>query len=104
MFDDRKKHAEKKFELDAEKKFKVTALRNKYLGIWAAEKIGLSKENHEDYAKEVILADFKESGDQDVIDKIMYDFKEKNISINEDVIKDKINHFYNEALKNFKEE
>ena len=103
MFDNRKKNAEKKFELDAEKKFKVTALRNKYLGIWAAEKIGLNKEATENYAKEVILSDFKETGDQDVIDKVINDFKENNISINEQTIKEKIGHFYNEALKKFKE-
>lgn len=101
MLDDKKKQSEKKFELEAEKKFKIIALRNKYLGLWAAEKLSIKIEERENYAKEVILADFKEVGDQDVIDKILQDFQSNNISIDQEVIKQKMVYFFNDALKKY---
>jgi hypothetical protein len=41
-FDKREEGFEKKFALDEEQKFKAEARRNKLLGLWAAEKLGLS--------------------------------------------------------------
>ncbi len=102
MFDDRKKQSEKKFELEAEKKFKIISLRNKYLGLWAAEKLGLSGEDIEKYAKAVIISDFKEVGDQDVIDKVLIDFKEKGVVCEEQEIIDKLNDFFKKAQDAFK--
>ena len=87
--------------IEAEKKFKIIALRNKYLGLWAAEKLSIKIEERENYAKEVILADFKEVGDQDVIDKILQDFQLNNISIDQEVIKQKMVYFFNDALKKY---
>ena len=40
-FDNRKNGFEKKFAHDEELQFKATARRNKLLGLWAAEKLGL---------------------------------------------------------------
>ena len=68
--DDRKKAAESKFAHDAELRFKSEARRNKYLGHWAAEKIGRDRE---EYAREVIKADFEEAGDEDVFRKLRGD-------------------------------
>ena len=69
-FDKREEGFEKKFALDEEQKFKAMARRNKLLGIWAAEKLGLSGPEAEAYAKEVVMADFEEAGDDDVLRKI----------------------------------
>ena len=68
--DDRQKAYENKFARDAELRFKAEARRNKYLGHWAAEKIGRDKD---EYAKEVIAADFEEAGDEDVFRKLRGD-------------------------------
>ncbi len=69
-FDDRKDAFEKKFAHDEELRFKATARRNKLLGLWAAEKLGKSGADAEAYAKSVIMADFEEAGDDDVMRKV----------------------------------
>jgi hypothetical protein len=72
--DDRKEAFEKKFAHDEELKFKATARRNKLLGLWAAEKLGKSGDDAEAYAKEVVMSDFEEAGDEDVFRKVRADF------------------------------
>ena len=72
-FNDRQKGEERKFAMDAETAFRVAARRNRLLGHWAAEKMGLSPEETEAYAKAVIQADFEEAGDEDVIRKVLGD-------------------------------
>ena len=72
-FDDRKDTFERKFAHDEELRFKATARRNKLLGLWAAEKLGKSGAEAEAYAKTVVLADFEEAGDDDVMRKVKKD-------------------------------
>ena len=62
-FDKREEGFEKKFALDEEQKFKAEARRNRLLGLWAAEKLGLTGDAATAYAKEVVAADFEEAGD-----------------------------------------
>ncbi|MEZ5840592.1 MAG: DUF1476 domain-containing protein [Hyphomicrobiales bacterium] len=73
-FDEREKAYEKKFAQDEELRFRATARRNRLLGLWAAEKLGLSGDAAEEYAKSVVRSDFEEPGDQDVFRKIRGDF------------------------------
>jgi hypothetical protein len=82
-FDDRKKAAETKFALDGEKEFKAQARRNKMLGLWVAEQMGLTGGDADAYAKQVIAADFEEPGDEDVFRKVWGDIKEHNLDISE---------------------
>jgi hypothetical protein len=79
-FDKREEGFEKKFAHDEELRFKATARRNRLLGAWAAEKLGLSGEEAAAYAKEVVMADFEESGDDDVFRKIRKDFDAKGVN------------------------
>ena len=79
-FDKREEGFEKQFAHDEELKFKAGARRNKILGLWAAEKLGLSGAQAEAYAKEVVMADFEEPGDDDVLRKIRRDFDAKGIN------------------------
>ena len=72
-FDDREKAFEAKYEHDEQLKFKVTARRNKLLGLWAAGLLGKTGADAEAYAKEVVMADFEKPGDSDVIDKLVKD-------------------------------
>lgn len=72
-FDDRERGYEARFAHDAEKEFRVTARRNRLVGLWAAEKLGLTEAEAEAYAKAVVQADFEETGDEDVIRKLMGD-------------------------------
>jgi hypothetical protein len=78
-FDKREEGFEKKFALDEELKFKATARRNRMLGAWAAEKLGLTGAEAEAYAKAVVMADFEEAGDHDVFSKIRKDFDAKGV-------------------------
>ena len=98
MFDDKKKGLGKKIDLDTQKKFKVTAIRNKSLGKWAAEQLGLEKSKIDDYIDEVIMADFDEPGFEDVIKKILNDFKKAEINISHDEIKEILLKYENEAI------
>lgn len=79
-FDKRKEGFESKFARDEELRFKATARRNKLLGLWAAEKLGLQGAEAEAYAKSVVSADFTEPGDEDVFRKIRQDFDAQNIA------------------------
>jgi hypothetical protein len=80
-FDKREEGFEKKFAHDEELQFKAGARRNKLLGQWAAEKLGLSGPQVDAYAKEVVIADFEEAGDNDVFRKIRKDFDAKGVAI-----------------------
>lgn len=79
-FDKRQEGFEKKFAHDEELRFKATARRNKLLGLWAAEKLGLTGADADVYAKEVVVADFEEAGDDDVFQKVRKDFDAKNVA------------------------
>ncbi|MEJ8574434.1 DUF1476 domain-containing protein [Microbaculum marinum] len=73
-FERRKKGFEEKFAHDEEMRFRAGARRNKLLGHWAAEKLGMTGEAADQYAKDVVRADFEEAGDEDVFRKIRADF------------------------------
>ena len=98
MFDDIKKGSGKKIDLDTQKKFKITAIRNKSLGRWAAEQLGLEISKIDEYIDEVIMADFDEPGFEDVIKKILNDFEKAKINISYDMIKKRLLMYEKEAL------
>ncbi|MDE8654651.1 DUF1476 domain-containing protein [Novosphingobium sp. H3SJ31-1] len=77
---DRQEGFERKFVLDEDTKFKAMARRNKLLGLWAAEKLGKTGADAEDYAKEVVRADFEEAGDDDVLRKVRADFEAAGVA------------------------
>jgi hypothetical protein len=72
-FNDRQRAEESKFARDEDFQFRVQARRNRLLGAWAAEQMGLSPEESDSYAKAVVQADFEEAGDEDVIRKLLGD-------------------------------
>ncbi len=75
-FDQRKDGFEKKFAHDEELRFKAIARRNKLFGLWAAERLGKSGDAAAEYAKTVVLADFEEAGDDDVLRKVRKDLED----------------------------
>ena len=79
-FDKREEGFERKFALDEELRFRATARRNKLLGLWAAEKTGLSGADADAYAKTVVVADFEEAGDDDVFRKVRKDLDDKKVT------------------------
>jgi hypothetical protein len=79
-FDKREEGFEKKFAHDEELQFKAMARRNKMLGLWAAGLLGKSGAEAEAYAKEVVLTDFEEAGDNDVVRKVVKDLAGKGVT------------------------
>lgn len=72
-FDNREHAFENKFAHDEQLRFKVMNRRNKLLGLWAADRLGKTADEAAAYAKEVILSDFAEAGDDDVLQKVLAD-------------------------------
>ena len=82
-FNDRERAEEAKFARDEEMHFRIQARRNRLLGQWAAEQMGLSTVEAEAYAKSVVQADFEEAGDEDVIRKLLGDLVSAGIDVSE---------------------
>ncbi len=85
---DREKAFENKYAHDQEKKFKIIARRNKLLGQWAGALLG--KADIDAYAKEVVVADFEEAGEEDVVRKVAADFAAGGVSHSADDIRVKM--------------
>ncbi len=101
-FDKRQEGFEKKFALDEEQKFKAEARRNRLVGLWAAEKLGLSGDAATAYAKEVVAADFEEAGSDDVVRKVKKDLDAKGIAITAEQIQSKMLELLPEAVAQIK--
>jgi hypothetical protein len=101
-FDKREEGFEKKFAMDEDLRFRATARRNKLLGLWAANKLGRSGAEAEAYAKAVVLADFEEAGDDDVLRKVMADFQAANIMQSEHQIRRTMDELLAKAVSEIK--
>lgn len=100
-FDNREKAFENKFAHDADLLFKITARRNKLVGQWAAEKMGLTPEETTAYATSVVQADFEEAGDEDVIRKLLGDLTSAGIDVDDAMIRAALEHKMVEARRQF---
>ena len=101
-FDKREEGFEKKFAHDEELRFKANARRNKLLGLWAAEKLGISGDAANAYAKEVVMSDFEEGGDHDVFKKVRKDFDAKNVTVSDEDIRRAMNDLMEKAVADIK--
>jgi hypothetical protein len=80
-FEDRRKGFEAKYRFDEEVAFRITARRNRLFGLWVAAQLGLTGKNAEAYAESVVVADFDEPGDEDILTKVTGDLAAKMIEI-----------------------
>jgi hypothetical protein len=103
-FDERQKGFERKFAHDEELKFKATARRNKLLGLWAAEKMGLAGDAAQAYAREVVKADLAEPGEEDVFRKVRTDFDAKGIDQSDHQIRRMMTELMGEAVQQIETE
>lgn len=100
-FDNREKAFENKFAHDADLLFKIAARRNKLVGQWAAEKMGLTPEETTAYATSVVQADFEEAGDEDVIRKLLGDLTSAGIDVDDAMIRAALEDKMVEARRQF---
>jgi hypothetical protein len=96
-FDKREEGFEKKFAHDEELRFKAYARRNKLLGLWAAGVLGKAAAEAEAYAKEVVLADFEETGDNDVLRKVVKDLQ--GTGVDEQQVRAKMTELLSQAVQ-----
>ena len=89
-FDKREEGFEAKFAHDEELRFKAEARRNKLLGLWAAEQLGLSGEAANEYARTVVAAEFGEGRDADMVRKVIADLAAKGVTMTEQQIRVKM--------------
>ena len=101
-FDKREEGFEKKFAHDEELRFKASARRNKLLGMWAAEKMGISGPAADAYAKEVVVADFEEAGDDDVFRKVRKDLDAKGVAQSDQQIRETMIALMGQAIDQIK--
>tara|TARA_R110002073_G_scaffold1225_1_gene8703 strand:- start:2347 stop:2670 length:324 start_codon:yes stop_codon:yes gene_type:complete len=95
--DDRESGFENKYAHDQELEFKANARRNKLVGLWAAELMGLNGEAATAYAKTVIIADFEEAGDDDVFRKLRADFDAKKVDVSDHLLRKQMDALMAEA-------
>ncbi|HEY9163994.1 MAG TPA: DUF1476 domain-containing protein [Magnetovibrio sp.] len=101
-FHNREQSFEAKYKLDEELRFKAESRRNKLVGLWAAEKMGMSGADAEAYAKTVVMSDLEEPGIEDVIRKVMADFVERGTAISEDVLRAEMDRQMHVAVEQVK--
>jgi hypothetical protein len=85
-FDDRERAFETKYARDDDMQFRITARRNKLVGLWAAERMGLTAAEADAYAKAVVQADFEEAGDDDVVRKLIGDMTAAGVTVDDAAI------------------
>lgn len=103
-FDEREKAFEAKFRRDQERGFKMQARRNYLFGKWAAENLGLTAGDADAYAKDVVSAEFRETGDQDVLNKVKVDLKSKGVEVSEHVLRVEMDRFMETAREQVENE
>ena len=96
-FADREKEFEARLKHDQEFRFKTTARRNRMLGLWTAQHLGLTGEAAEAYAKEVVAAEFEPGGDRHVVEKVTADLAVKDPSITAARVRFESEHFAEQA-------
>ena len=103
-FEERKTAAEAKFKHDEEFKFKVTARRNKLLGLWAAGLMNIDGADADAYAKQVVVSDFEEPGDDDVLRKVLGDLQAKGRSEDGTDVRRQMDHLLDQAKEEMLQE
>jgi hypothetical protein len=101
-FDKREEAFEKKYVIDEDLKFKAVARRNRMLGLWAAEKLGKSGADANSYAQDVVVAEFEDARDLEVIRKVTTDLAAAGLSISELDVRTKMDEFMAQAIAQVK--
>lgn len=103
-FDGREKAFEQGFSHDLELQFKARARKNKLLGLWAAGLMGKTGAEAENYARDIVMADFEKPGDHDVIHTLLHDLAAAGKPVEEHTIRRQGERFYTEAMQQLRTE
>ncbi|HHN73175.1 MAG TPA: DUF1476 domain-containing protein [Thermopetrobacter sp.] len=103
-FEERKRAYEEKFAHDEDLRFRAEARRNRLLGLWVAELLGLSGEEAENYARELVMADLEEPGEEDVFRKVRADLDAKGVDISDHRIRHRMQELLLDAMDQIRAE
>ena len=103
-FDDRERQEETRFKHQQELTFKARNRGNKLFGLWIAEQLGLSGEAAENYAKDVVIADFDLPGDEDIFTKVRADLEAKSVPVSDHLLQKHLLEFRQRAAEQIKSE
>ncbi len=98
-FDDREQAFEKAYAHQEKIDFNVEARCSKLYGLWAAEKLGLSGDDAQTYAMDVVSANLEEPGFDDVLQKVKADFEAKGLEISDHVMRIELDKVLEEARR-----
>jgi hypothetical protein len=104
MLHEKEKSEEAHFKMGEELRFKATARRNRLIGLWAARMMGLGPAESEAYAKDIVMTDFEEPGDGDVVRRLMGDLEEKGVTIKEKEVVEELKRLYALAVQELAKE
>jgi hypothetical protein len=97
-FDQRERAFERKFAQDEELRFRANARRNRFIGLWAAKKLGLLGPEAESYAKILVTTDVDKPGSDSVLEKVGADLKSKGIAESSEEIRRLMEEFTVQAV------
>jgi hypothetical protein len=98
-FDERERTFENKFRMDEELRFKVTARRDRLLGLWAAQQLGKSGADAEAYASDVVAIDIDVPGDGEVVEKIGSDLRAAGKAVADHTVRARMREFLETAKR-----
>jgi hypothetical protein len=98
-FDKREEGFENQFVHDEELKFKAIARRDRLLGLWAAQQLGLSGTAADDYAKSLVVAEIET---HDPFSKVRKDFDAKGVVQTDEQIRRVMAEFLARAVAEIK--
>ena len=103
-FDDRERQEETRFKHQQELAFKARNRGNKMFGLWVAQQLGLSGEEAESYARDVVIADFDLPGDEDIFTKVRADLEAKSIEMSDHVLQKRLQELRQAAAEQIRTE
>lgn len=96
-FSEREKAVEAKWAHDEDLRFRAVTRRNKLLGQWAAETIGLKGAAADTYVATLLDLEVRGARDEDIVQKVHGDFAPRNIAYSEHFIRTKMRELAIEA-------
>jgi hypothetical protein len=101
-FDDREQAFERMFVHDEDMRFRALARRNKVLGQWAAEQLGLSDQEASAYVEEIRKSTVVAQGDEQIVRKLSQDFESAGVPVSEGEIQERMNELLAKAITQIK--
>jgi hypothetical protein len=93
---------EGKFAHEEALRFKAIARRNRLVGLWAAQRLGKSGADADAYASTVVIADFEEPGDEDVVSKVVSDLQAAGVPSDQVEVQHVLEEFMIRAIDEIK--